>query len=95
MFNPSESLISLKALSAAVQSRIERGKLFKQQMEARLETLRSEVGTALVTTEDQRNIQIIRTQILELAKDLRDSDIQLEFSGGRRNFRRYSRRKRR
>jgi hypothetical protein len=87
--------VSLEALAFAIQSRIERGNLFKQQMEERLEILNREVHTALNAPGDQDKIISIRTRILELAKVLKESDLRLEFSGGRRNFRRHSRRKRR
>jgi hypothetical protein len=85
---------SLNKLENAIHARIDRGDEFRELMLQRLFKLQDEVRQPV----ENVNVDALKGKIQELATLLNSSDIErfpTATSGGRRNFRRYSRRKRR
>ena len=83
---------SIHKLEAAIQARIERGEEFRRRMLQRMETLQMEVDQPV----DDVNVEALKAKLQGLADFLNNANFDKfpTYSGGRRNFRRYSRRKR-
>ena len=85
---------SIVKLEAAIYARIERGNEFRIRMLERMTTLQREVDQPV----EDVNVEELKGKIQELADFLNSANFD-KFPtapyGGRRNFRRYSRRKRR
>ena len=83
---------SLDKLQEAIEARIERGNDFRELMLDRLKQLQYEVQQPA----DDVNVEALKRRLQGLATLLNNANIdKFPTYGGRRNFRRYSRRKRR
>ena len=83
----------LNDLRIAIHSRIERGAKFRELLLQQLSDLDHDVNTA-ITTDGRRFVEDLKPQLKELEYLLNTATFE-PIHGGRRNFRRYSRRKRR
>lgn len=83
---------SIHKLEAAINARIERGEEFRTLMIERMQTLQMEVDQPV----DDVNVEGLKAKLQGLADFLNSMNFVKfpTYTGGRRNFRRYSRRKR-
>jgi len=85
---------TLNELRFAIVERIEQGVKFRELLVARLSELDQDMNTAL-PQDGRQFVEDLKPKIKELATLLDTAIVPLPSYGGRRNFRRYSRRKRR
>jgi len=87
---------TLKELRHAIEERIERGLEFRERLIARLDELDRDINTP-IPEDGKLFVEELKPKLKELADFLNAANFAPipATSGGRRNFRRYSRRKRR
>ena len=86
---------TLQVLKDAVNARFRRADEFRELLGKRVELLRTEISLG-VPDNDHQYVEGLKRGIMEISQMLEYTDMDsLHAKGGRRNFRRYSRRKRR